>query len=131
MATRKSTSGVYIEGLRETVRALEKAGVDVEEMKDVMGAIADEAAGVMRDFVPRGRTGKLSASTRGNRAKGKALVTVGKARVPYAQPINYGWAKRNIKPANFTGKTDEVMDTRAADMLAAGWDDIARRNGLI
>lgn len=131
MATRKSTTGVYVEGLRETVRALEKAGVDVEEMKDVMGAIAAQAAHVMQGFVPRGKTGKLADSTRGNRAKGKALVTVGKARVPYAQPINYGWAKRGIRAADFTGKTDDVMDTRAADMLAAGWDDIARRNGLI
>lgn len=123
------SNGIAVEGLRETVRALEKAGVEVEDLKDVMAPIAKKAADVMETFVPV-RSGALRASVRPNRAKGKAVVTVGRARVKYAGPINYGWPKRGIKPADFTGKTDRVMDDTAARMLEAGLDDLLERNGL-
>lgn len=121
--------GVYVTGLREITRAMEKAGVDVEELKDVMGDIASEATNVMQPLIPS-RSGSLRASARGNRAKGKAVVTIGKARTPYAGAINYGWAKRGIKPSNFVSRTDSVMNTRVVEMLEAGWAEIAKRNGL-
>lgn len=122
--------GVHVVGLRETTRALERAGVDVNELKDVMAKVSTEAAQVMAGFTPVGRTGRLRASVRGNRAKGKAVVAIGGARVPYAGAINYGWRRRGIRPADFIAKTDAVMETRAAEILAEGWNEIAERNGL-
>lgn len=124
-----TTPGVYIDGLRETTRALEAAGVEVDELKDVMATVAAEAADTMRGFVPT-RSGRLRDSVRGNRAKGAAIVSVGGARVPYASPIQYGWAARNIKPARFIEKTDAVMETRAVTLLEDGWNAIAERHGL-
>ena len=123
------TAGVYVAGLRDITRSLEGAGVDVEELKDVMGTVAAEAATTMQGFVPT-RSGRLRDSVRGNRAKGKAIVSIGGARVPYASPIQYGWAARNIKPARFIEKTDAVMETRAVQLLEAGWSAIAERHGL-
>ena len=122
-------AGVYVNGLRDITRSLEAAGVDVEELKDVMGTVAAEAADTMRGFVPT-RSGRLRDSVRGNRAKGKAVVSIGGARVPYASPIQYGWAARNIKPAHFIEKTDAVMETRAVQLLEDGWGAIAERHGL-
>lgn len=119
----------YVEGLRETVRHLQDLGVEIDDLKDVMADIATEATDVMQGFIPT-RSGALRASARGNRAKGKAIVTVGKARVPYAAAINYGWAARNIKPADFTGKTDRAMDDRAVQMLEAGIDKLIDKKGL-
>lgn len=121
--------GVAVEGLRDLTRSLEQAGVEVDELKDVMGTIAAEAAETMRPFIPS-RSGRLRGSARGNRAKGKAVVTVGSARVPYAQVINYGWPRRNIRPANFTERTDAVMEIRAVEILEDGWNAIAERHGL-
>jgi hypothetical protein len=121
--------GVHIEGLRETTRALEKAGVEVEDLKDVMGAIATEARDVMTPMLPR-RSGTLAGSARPNRAKGKAVVTIGGARVPYAAPIIYGWPKRNIRPTLAVPRTDAVMERRAPELLAEGWNTIAEQNGL-
>lgn len=121
--------GVHIEGLREMTRAMEKAGVDVEELKDVMGDIAAEASRVMQGFTPT-KSGALRASIRGNRAKGKAVVTAGKAKTPYAAPIFYGWPKRNIKGSKTIERTDAVMDDRVAEMLTEGWNKIAQRHGL-
>lgn len=124
-------AGVHIHGLRELVRDMEKAGVDVAELKEPMAKVAAEAADVMQGFIPLGRTGRLRASARGNRAKAKAVVTVGTARVAYAKPIQWGSPRRNIKPAAYVEKTDAVMDTRAVDILTEGWEEIARRNNLL
>ena len=122
-------SGVYVEGLRETVRNLEKLGADVDDLKDVMGSIASRAADVMQGFTPK-VTGKLQASIRGNRAKGKAVVTAGRASVKYAGAVNYGWPKRRIKPRNFTGKTDAVMEKESVQMLEDGLQKLIEQNGL-
>ncbi|MFC6153652.1 hypothetical protein [Nocardioides yefusunii] len=133
-----SPSGIYIEGLRETTRAFERAGVDVEDLKDVMGRVAGEHADTLARLVPVGsaargskRPGALRDSVRGNRAKGRAQVLIGRARVPYAGAINYGWPKRGIKPANFIARADDVMGTRAVEILTDGWNEIAERNGLL
>jgi len=120
---------VHVEGLNDTVRAMERAGVEVDELKDTMGTIAAEAANVMQGFIPK-RSGTLAASARGNRAKGRAIVTVGSARIPYAKPIQWGYPKRHIKPARYVERTDAVMDARTPELLEAGWADIATRNGL-
>lgn len=120
---------IAVEGLRDKVRALERAGAEVEDLKDAMGAVAKLAADTMAGFAPS-KTGALRASIRGNRAKGKAVVTAGKARVRYAGPINYGWAARNIAPANFIAKTDKVMETKAAQLLEDGINDILTRENL-
>jgi hypothetical protein len=125
-----ASTGIYVEGLRETSRALEKAGVDVEDLKDVMGAIATEASNTLAPLLPR-HTGRLAGSTRPNRAKGKAVVTIGGARVPYAAPILYGWPKRHIRPSVAIPRTDAVMEVRAPEMLEDGWNAIAEKNGLI
>lgn len=119
----------HIDGLRQAVKQLEQFGVEVDDLKDTMSAIAAKATDVMRPFIPS-RTGKLRGSARGNRAKGKAVVTVGSARVRYGPAINYGWPARNIRPANFTRKTDEVMDDLAPQMLAEGIDQIIEKRGL-
>lgn len=119
----------YVTGLRETVRDLSDLGVEVDDLKDVMGEIAATAVDVMQPFIPA-VSGTLRASARGNRAKGKAVVTIGRARVPYAAAINYGWGARNIRPANFTGKTDAAMDDRAVQMLDAGIDKLITKKGL-
>lgn len=113
--------GTYVAGLRETVNALVAAGVEVEELKDTMGAIAAEAVETMRPLIPE-RTGKLRGSVRGNRAKNKAVVTVGRATVPYARIVN--------KRARYVERTDAVMETKAVSMLEEGLDAITRKHGL-
>ncbi|MGV8967192.1 MAG: hypothetical protein ACOH2F_13025 [Cellulomonas sp.] len=117
---------VEVAGLRKALREMEKLGVDVEDMKDVFAGIATEASRVMEGFTPS-KSGALRASIRGNRAKSKAVVRIGKARVPYAGAINYGWPKRNIRPANFTGRTDAVMEEKAEEMLLDGIEGLIKK----
>lgn len=121
--------GIYVEGLRETSNALVKAGADVEDLKDVLGSIATEAADTMRGFVPVGsvlRRGRAHArdTIRPNRAKGAAIVTIGGAKAPHAQVL------RASHPSRFVEKTDAHMEGRAVEILTDGWNEIAKRNGL-
>jgi hypothetical protein len=108
--------GLRVEGLTAMVRHFQQMGADVEDLKVAFSSVADEGARVMRGFVPT-RSGRLQASIRGNRAKSKAVVTVGRASVPYAGPIQWGWPARNIAPAGFFEKTDQVMNGKAVDLL--------------
>ncbi|MFT4010868.1 MAG: hypothetical protein QM655_12600 [Nocardioidaceae bacterium] len=120
---------VYIEGLREITRGMEKAGADLEDLKDVMNEIASEATAVITPKLPM-RTGKLRRSARPNRAKATARVQIGGARVPYAGPIVWGWPKRHIKPSYAPQKTDDAMEQRIPQILTEGWNRIAERNGI-
>lgn len=122
-------TGVHVEGLRETVRDLEKFGVEVAELKDVMGEIAAVAAETAKPFIPS-LSGDLRASARGNRAKNKAVVTVGSARLPYAGVIAWGWEDRNIEASNYPAKTDAVMEQKVPPMLEQGLQEIIERHNL-
>jgi hypothetical protein len=124
------TAAVHVKGLRETLRALEGLGVDVDELKDVMSAIAASAAKVMSRYTPVD-SGALKGTIRGNRAKSKAVVTVGRGKVNnYAGPINYGWPARHIDAANFIAKTDVEFGPHVERMLNEGIGELVRRHGL-
>lgn len=119
-----------VEGLRQLVRDLGKVGVEVEDLKEVFAEIASEGARLASTFAPK-RSGNLSATVRGNRAKSKAVVTAGRARVKYAGAINYGWPKRNIAPAKFMQRADAEMQQRAPEMLQAGLDRVFEKYELM
>jgi hypothetical protein len=121
--------GVQVEGLRETVRALQRAGIEVQDLKEVFGGIAAEGASVAAGFAPR-LTGRLAASIRGNRAKNRSVIAAGRARIPYAGPINYGWRARGIEPSMFMQRADRVIAPRAVQMLDEGLTALIEKVGL-
>ena len=108
--------GFKVEGLAQLTRQLQDVGLDIDDLKRAFASVANEGARVAAGFAPR-RSGNLRASIRGNRAKSKAVVAAGRAAVPYAGAINYGWPKRGIGPRLFMQKTDEVMRPRAIKRL--------------
>jgi hypothetical protein len=120
---------VRVEGLTRTVRALQTYGVQIDDLKDVMSGIAELGAQLAGRYAPH-RTGRLAGTVRGNRAKAKAVVTAGRARVPYAGAINYGWRARGIRPALFMQRADAELAPRAIEMLQDGLDQAARKAGL-
>lgn len=110
------SSGVRIEGLTRVTRALLELGLEVDDLKDAFSSIADEGAQYAAQFAPK-RTGRLASDIRGNRARSKAVITAGRASVPYAGPINYGWARHGIEPSGFMQKADAVMKSRSLRRL--------------
>lgn len=97
-----------MEGLTQVVQALLAMGLEVDDLKEAFSSIADQGARLAAQYAPH-RTGRLASDIRGNRAKSKAVVTAGRASVPYAGPINYGWAARGIEPSGFMQKADQAL----------------------
>ncbi len=114
-------AGTRIDGLNETVRSLQRLGVEVDDLKDVMADIAEEGARYAAAFAPK-RSGRLAGTIRGNRAKGKAVVAAGRGRVKYAGAINYGWKRRHIAPSMFMQRADAKLAPVAVEKLEAGID---------
>ena len=121
--------GVRVEGLNAAVKALAEIGLDLDDIKDAFSEIAAEGARLAGSFAPV-RTGALAGSVRGNRAKSKAVVMAGRARVPYAGAINYGWPARGIAGSSFMQRADEAMRPKALAELDAAINRKIRERGL-
>lgn len=120
---------VRIEGLNKMVRDLQALGLELDDLKDAFAGVAADGARLAAAFAPR-RSGALAASVRGNRAKSKAVVAAGKARVPYAAVINYGWRKRRIGASRFMQRADEAMQPRALAELDRAIEQRIKAKGL-
>jgi hypothetical protein len=93
-------AGVKVEGLATLVRTMRKAGEDLADLKDANARAAAIVVGRASATAPR-RSGRLAASVRGTRAAGRARVQAGRASVPYAGPIHFGWPARRIAAQPF------------------------------
>jgi hypothetical protein len=118
-----------VEGLRQLIRDLQILGVEVDDIKDVFADFASQGARLAAGMAPK-RSGRLAASIRGNRAKSRATVSAGSARVPYAGAINYGWPKRNIRGSQFMQKADQVLRPRIETGLQRAVERLIRERGL-
>lgn len=121
--------GFKVTGLKEVVAGLRDAGAEMADLKAAFSAIARRGADLAAQAAPR-RSGRLAASIRGNRAVSKAVVVAGRATVPYAGAINYGWAKRNIEPALFMQKADQRLRPYAVQQLEDEINQVIGKRGL-
>lgn len=107
-------NGVKVKGLRDAIKALEAIGVPRETIKQANNAAGEIVARQARQLVPV-RTGRLLNTIKVNKALNKVTISAGNnVRVPYANPIHWGWFKRYIKPQPFFSKAlgitrDEVF----------------------
>lgn len=122
-------SGVRVEGLNKAIRSLQEYGVDVSDLKATFADIASDGARLASSFAPA-RTGRLRHTVRGNKAKNKAVVIAGRARVPWAGPINYGWPARSIHRSLFMQRADAALEPDAIRLLESGLEEAARKAGL-
>jgi len=127
--TRATTGGVRVDGLNKLVRDLQTMGIEITDLKEVFGALAQEAAQIAAGLAPHG-TGRLAASVRGSHAKNYATVKAGGARIPYAGAINYGWAKHNIQPSLFMQRADQMIRPRALRTVRNGIEKLIRQRSL-
>jgi hypothetical protein len=95
-----SKDSIRVSGLNQAIRALKDIGVPASEIAAAGKDAAEIVAGEARSLVPV-QTGKLRGSIRTATQQRKAIVRAGGARVPYANPIHWGWFRRGIKPNQF------------------------------
>jgi phage gpG-like protein len=88
-----------VEGLRETVRTLQRLGVEDQDLKAGFKKAGNIVVGESKTIVPV-LSGKLSNSIKASNTKNKSLVRAGGARVPYAGVIHYG-GYHNIEATHY------------------------------
>jgi hypothetical protein len=101
---------IKVEGLRETIKDLQALGVEKQDFVNVNLEAAEILMNAARPLVPV-RSGKLLGSMRASKTVQYAQVSLGRAKIPYAGPIHYGWfydrnnfIKKNIKPNPFLAR---------------------------
>jgi len=120
-------NGIKVKGFNQAVRALRDLGVPDNEIKDSAQEAGNIVADEARTLVPV-RTGRLRDSIRVNRSLRKVVVSAGnnrssKSAVPYANPIHWGWFKRNIKPQPFFVR---ALGITRDDVYRAYYDNMAK-----
>lgn len=93
-------AGIKVEGGRELRKALAALDPKMDDLKDAHQRVAKIVEQHARANAPR-RSGRLAGSIRGNRAKTRATVKAGGARVRYAGVIEWGWPKRHIRAQHY------------------------------
>ena len=103
--------GIKVQGLNEALRALKAIGTPVAEVQAAAQQAGEIVASQSRSLVPV-RSGALRATIKSKKQARKVLISAGNnTRVPYANPIHWGWyydknnfVKKNIKPNPFFAK---------------------------
>ncbi len=108
-------TAIEVQGARALRRQLRAAGIELADLKAEHGAAAALIVRRQAPSAPR-RTGALAGSVRGSGQAGAAVVRVGRAAVPYANPIHWGWPRRGIPARPWLWDTindsrDAVVDT--------------------
>jgi len=118
-----------VTGLKKTVRALERAGTDAGDLKDLMHSLGEIVVKDARTKVPS-ESGALMASIRAGRGKTKSVVRAGGAKAPYAGVIHYGWPAHNIKPSNYLVDALNAKRGEVLNRLDEGISELLRKNHL-
>lgn len=87
-------AGFYVVGAKELRAAMAAAQVDPDLLRNANAKVSQFVADAAKVLVPVGNTGELLASIRGTRQIGRAVVRAGRASVPYAGSVHYGWPSR-------------------------------------
>lgn len=123
-----AVTGIQITGLKQTVRSLEKFGVEVSDLKaafkKVAGAVADDSRGLINN-----RSGALAGSIRTGNSKNKAIVRAGSGRVPYAGVINFG-GYHNIEGQHFLERAAQENESQSVRMIEEEIQNLIRSIGL-
>lgn len=87
--------GIQVEGARELRRQLKAAGDDLTEMKAIHHKVGSLVANTSKILAPRSPDSThIAETTRASQTKTAAVVKVGGAKFPYANPIHWGWFTR-------------------------------------
>jgi hypothetical protein len=110
---------VEIDGARELRASMKRAGEDLTELatlnREAAGVVAVRAGG----NAPR-RTDTLASTVRFSGTKTAGVVRAGSAKVPYANPIHWGWPKRGIAANPFISEAGTATEPIWTDVYLRG-----------
>ena len=120
---------VRVEGGRELRRALKNVADGTKQLKSVHADAAHVVELRAAVLVPK-LTGTLGGSLRSSGTQRGGVVRAGRASVPWAGPIHFGWPSRGIAPQPFLyDALDERID-EVVDLYETRVKKLIRKNGL-
>lgn len=123
-----NASGIKVKGYKAGIKALQAIGVPDAEIKAAGTAAGELVAAEARTLVPV-RTGTLRDTIRVSRALNKVSISAGNSgKVPYANPIHWGWFKRHIRPNPFFAKALGVTRTEVFQNYYAQIDKLIAKH---
>ncbi|MDE9365478.1 hypothetical protein PZ938_07660 [Luteipulveratus sp. YIM 133132] len=96
-------TGVRLVGGRRLRATLKAAGDDLSDLRAAHTEAARIAAAAAAALAPV-RSGRLRADVRSSGTKTAGIVRVGRASLPYAGPIHWGWPARGITAQPFVSE---------------------------
>ena len=121
-------AGVRVQGLRETVRALERFGIEAADLKAAFKRIGTLIQREAQTLAPT-KSGRLAASIKPSNTKNKSIVRAGGARIPYAGVIHYG-GYHNIEPHPFLTDAVSRNESKAVDLMDEELNRLIQSLGL-
>jgi len=123
-----NASGIKVKGYKAGIKALQAIGVPDSEIKAAGTAAGELVAAEARTLVPV-RTGALRETIRVSKALNKVSISAGNGgKVPYANPIHWGWFKRHIRPNPFFAKALGVTRTEVFNNYYAQIDKLIAKH---
>jgi len=104
---------ITVEGARELRKALRDLDGATADLKAAHADSANIVAQRAMQIVPR-RSGTLGSSIRSTGQAAAGVVRSGRASVPYAGVIHFGFPRRNISPQPFLY---DALDERRGEVL--------------
>lgn len=99
--SKNTDTTVRVEGAAELRKFLRKLPPDLrKDLARIHKNVAKPVAEMAEVIVPR-RSGRLRSTIRTGGTQRAGRVVAGRASVPYAGPIHWGWPARNIKAQPF------------------------------
>lgn len=127
MADRRNA--VTVEGLRETVRSLERLGTDVQDLKAAFERVGNIVVREAQARAPK-LSGALASSIKASKTKNKSSIRAGSARVPYAGVQEWGWPSRNIQGMHYLSGAAEAKQSEVIRTLDEELATLIRRLDL-
>jgi HK97 gp10 family phage protein len=122
-----ASNTVTVDGLNETVRALKKLGVEVQDLKDAFTRIGSRATEKIRSATPVD-SGRLQASVKQSKRQNSVYITAGLRKAYYAPMVHWGTSTITANP--WMTRVAKAEGPRAVQELEKEFAQIVKELGL-
>jgi len=122
-------AAIEVKGIKELNRTLLDLGSDLSDLKDANEALSKIVANRAAALVPV-RKGTLKGTIKSVRSPKKVQIAAGSSSVPYAPIIEFGWAKRNIRPQSYLYRAANELRDEIKTRFANNISDLIKKHNL-
>lgn len=122
-------SGIQVIGAQQTRRALKQVEGGAADLKELHGEAAELVESEAAPLTPV-LTGALLGTARVSGTQAGGVIRWGRAAVPYAGPIIFGWRARNIERNPFPFEAMDAAEPEVLELFETRLDQLIKSAGL-